>query len=571
MLLYDASGKAWQQDVPLAPRQTVRFVVSDLVKAAGLSGSYGGLRFETAHRAGYIDTFYFLYDETAGFSATMKMFDHNPTTELQERLFAGNTVWTTWAPMLPLQNPDPALALPAGTQLQPKVFLRNTTPQPQSTNVKLTWRGEAKTGALALPRIELQPFQTYLVDVQLLQQTQQIPPDAHWALVEISSPTAKPDDLMAVASSYDRTGRFGAQTPFSDQLADHWAGGEWQVDAAHNSIIAVTNVGKKPAEALLTFHYNHGQDQYEVQKTIAAGDQLWLNLGDLIHGAVPDRQGRTFPADLTYGTYDIRQPHAAGNPSLFEGKIIVDKTYGHLAYGCVMCCGFANPQILANPEYLAVLGQDALGVWATDQCQDDQVDVSDNFSGWDTNNHSVAVMSSRQITGMGAGSTNAFASGTLNFGSEGSNKCLQRHYTPQNNNNVQVPTASRIQTVQLNFALTSGAGCPTGQNGWYRQMLKLVTDQNGLDIVLGDQSLSETVNVGRNDLNLLPPQTGTATTNSSGLFQDYFFFCSAYCPGGGETDATQTINDTLPSGAGPFHVTPNSLVYKCTGITVNGQ
>ncbi len=56
--LYDSLGKAWQQDVPLAPRQTVRFVVGDLVKAAGLGGSYGGLRFETAQRAGYIDTFY---------------------------------------------------------------------------------------------------------------------------------------------------------------------------------------------------------------------------------------------------------------------------------------------------------------------------------------------------------------------------------------------------------------------------------------------------------------------------------------------------------------------------------
>jgi hypothetical protein len=345
LFLYDSAGKAWHQDVPLAPRQTVRFIVADLVRAAGFSGTYGGLKFEVAQRAGSIDTVHILYDETAGFSAIMKMFDHDPEAKLQERLWGGSTVWTTWAPMLALQDPDPALALPSGTQLQPKVFLRNSTPQPQTANVKLTWRGDSKIGTLNVPLLRLKPFETHLVDVGALQQTGQIPPEAHWALVEISSPSAKPDDLMAVASSYDSSLRYGAQTPFDDQLADFWVGGEWQVDATHNSIMAVTNAGKKPADALLTFHYNHGQGHYEIQRTIAPGDQLWLNLGDLIHGAIPDKKGKTFPADLTFGTYDIRQPNGAANPSLFEGKIIVDKTYGHLAYGCVHCCGDGFPSI----------------------------------------------------------------------------------------------------------------------------------------------------------------------------------------------------------------------------------
>lgn len=43
LFLYDAAGKAWHQDIPLAPRQTVRLVVGDLVKAAGLTGAYGGI------------------------------------------------------------------------------------------------------------------------------------------------------------------------------------------------------------------------------------------------------------------------------------------------------------------------------------------------------------------------------------------------------------------------------------------------------------------------------------------------------------------------------------------------
>src|ERR1035438_8650343 len=97
------------------------------------------------------------------------------------------------------------------------------------------------------------------------------------------------------------------------------------------------------------------------RKAIAPGDQVWLNMGNLIHGAVPDRKGGTFPADLTFGTYDVRQPHGAGNPSLLEGKIIVDETYGHLAYGCADCCGYTATYFNPDPY----TDQFGYGTWDT--------------------------------------------------------------------------------------------------------------------------------------------------------------------------------------------------------------
>ncbi len=241
---------------------------------------------------------------------------------------------------------------------------------------------------------------------------------------------------MAIASSYDSTGRYGAQTPFADQLSDSWVAGKFEVDATHNSLIAVTNAGKKPTEAVLTFNYNRGQDHYEVRRTIAPGDQLWLNLGDIIRNRVPDSKGRIFPPDLTWGTYDIREPNRNNDPSLFEGKIIVDKTYGHLAYGCTTCCGDGYPGIQADPETLAVLAQDTLGVWATNSCTGYDDNLTGLFSGWDTNNHAVAMMSSTQITGVGAGSTNAFASGTFNYNNGVSKYCSLRQAEPQNDTTV---------------------------------------------------------------------------------------------------------------------------------------
>jgi hypothetical protein len=69
LFLYDAAGRAWSQVVQIGPRQSVRLVVGDLVARAGLSGTYGGIKFVMAEGAGYIDTVHFVYDETAGFSA----------------------------------------------------------------------------------------------------------------------------------------------------------------------------------------------------------------------------------------------------------------------------------------------------------------------------------------------------------------------------------------------------------------------------------------------------------------------------------------------------------------------
>ena len=147
------------------------------------------------------------------------------------------------------------------------------------------------------------------------------------------------------------------------------------------------------------------------------------------------------------------------------------------------------------------------------------------------------------------------------------NNCVLRQVTPTAPINVVVPTASRI----VNPISSGPASCKSGQSGWTRKILKAVTDQNGSDIVLSGQLLDETVTITTpNQLNLVDVTTGTAVTDGAN-FTDTFFACSAKCPGTGQTDASQTITDMLPSGAGPYNLSPNVLVYKCSSITVNGN
>ena len=115
--IYDANGKEVHQQVFLGPRQTSTHSVRDYVNSGHLSGNYGGIRIQAQEHGGSLDTLHAVYDETAGFSALLKMFDRDPAAKIESRDFARTSVWTQRAPMLALSVPDPALNFPLGTIL----------------------------------------------------------------------------------------------------------------------------------------------------------------------------------------------------------------------------------------------------------------------------------------------------------------------------------------------------------------------------------------------------------------------------------------------------------------------
>ena len=125
--LYDQAGDSWKQSLALPAKQAIRLSLTDLVSEAGLSGNQGGLSFRMEQGVGAVDTALLLFDEPSGFSAAMKMFLWDPTVTLKSHDFARTGKWTTRAPMLALEHPDPALQLPTDAVLHPELFVRNTT------------------------------------------------------------------------------------------------------------------------------------------------------------------------------------------------------------------------------------------------------------------------------------------------------------------------------------------------------------------------------------------------------------------------------------------------------------
>ena len=142
------------------------------------------------------------------------------------------------------------------------------------------------------------------------------------------------------------------------------------------------------------------------------------------------------------GTYRIKDLSDPGRGSLYEGKVIVEKTYGHATYGCAQCCG-VNPEkvyMLYNPIGVGVGSYATQSVMAPNACEPSDIeDITGDFPNWGTDDASIATVDpAAQVNGIGVGSTTHFTSGEAYAGEGHSidNKCPMDELEPQAGTNV---------------------------------------------------------------------------------------------------------------------------------------
>jgi hypothetical protein len=288
--------------------------------------------------------------------------------------------------------------------------------------------------------------------------------------------SGRPNDIMATAASYDSTLRYGTQTPFNDQLTFHWEGGEWQVDSTHNSIITAGNGGSIAVKTQFTIYYDGGTKRYDLEQQLRPHEQMWVDVGKLIHEQVPDRNGLLLPSDLMMGSYALQDLTDRGVGNLFEGKVILDKTFGHVSYGCSTCCGYLSPWMYWDPIGVGVGLEGDQDVWSTNMCDDTSGSVLFAIVGssWNTGNHAIATASNAKITGVALGSTTNLAQGNLTLGGAMSKHCTYTQVTPSGdlcvgslsfsgtaNNFIFVGTDPNIVSANT-YYLALASGTPTG-------------------------------------------------------------------------------------------------------------
>jgi hypothetical protein len=187
--------------------------------------------------------------------------------------------------------------------------------------------------------------------------------------------------------------------------------------------------------------------------TLQPDKQMWIDVGKLIRERVPDKNGKTLPADLTSGSYEFRDLTNIGVGTLFEGKVIYDKTYGHVAYGCGTCCGWYQPKFFYDPLLVPLGSTAGNSVTAMDQCIGKYDDVSFAFYGnWSSANTAIATVDYYGThRGVSVGSTTSNTSGWLTH--YGHWVCPDWNPTPSGG--VNVPPSI---TVTLNFIGNKSGG-----------------------------------------------------------------------------------------------------------------
>jgi hypothetical protein len=181
------------------------------------------------------------------------------------------------------------------------------------------------------------------------------------------------------------------------------------VDATHDTLLVAGNAGAEPATTALTLVYNGGKSRYTMEKLLQPGEQLWADVGSLIGNQTPDKDGQVIPPGTAAGSYEVRDVDDPVRGKVYEGKLILDKTFGHAAYGCGVCCGYRWAIVDPGPYEDAVGSGTADILWAANSCSADNVDVTGDGYNWGSNNTSVASVAGAYTSLVGAGSATGSA------------------------------------------------------------------------------------------------------------------------------------------------------------------
>jgi hypothetical protein len=399
-----ADGKTVVADQPVAPGQSARVSVRDLLPDLS-ANAMGSVSVSMADVNPDFTVIAFAYDESSGFSAVSKVFERDPSEQ--------SGAITLRAPMVALRQPSSALSFPADTKLQPRILLRNASDSAVAPQVSIRWQSPEGSGVSTVDSTSMQPGSLRLISLND-DAKPAIPPNANWAGVSIQY-SGRYGDIVPITASYDTTGRYGTQTPFSATVAAAWEGGMWHADGATtNTVMTVGNGGRDTTTALLTLHSNGGKNGYEIQKQLGPGEQVWVDIGDLIRNQVADAKGSTISPDAMHGTYSIRDVLHKGGGYLFEGKINIDRTFGHAMYGCAICCGYSVPSMSPNPATAPVGGTAVqMSTLAYSNCFDTWDDLG-GYNWGSTNSSIAAVDSNGLVSGIAVGSVTVSTSVDFN-------------------------------------------------------------------------------------------------------------------------------------------------------------
>ncbi len=154
----------------------------------------------------------------------------------------------------------------------------------------------------------------------------------------------------------------------------------------------------------MTLFYNGGNGVYNIEKRLAPGEQIWADVGRIIREQIPDRDGHTIPPTVTSGSSELWDLDHPGLGHVFEGKLLLDKTYGRAFYGCNICCRQYGAALHVTP-FSGPVGSGDYDTVTYRECDGTEYDGTWMAYGWYSCNTSIATLPDRYLSLVGVGST----------------------------------------------------------------------------------------------------------------------------------------------------------------------
>jgi hypothetical protein len=481
-------------------------------------------------------------------------------------------------------RPDPMLGFPKKVTFAPYAFARNAGAATHVLHMLVNYMDKTGPHSAPLPDRVLAPGEAGSLN---LDKAIQLPFTDGSINLSFTLDTGCDSVLMGVGS-VDPTGNY----VFAVDPAGVGKGGGksslyWEVGKGVSTMYSLWNPTSQAEDLVVTVQFDP-EGTYKAPVHLEGNASTMLDLMELVEGGKPDADGHTIPPGIRTGSLLIMP--AKNDLREFINVVVSSGTYspltGTCGQGCETCTGMVRVEIDPG-NFMVSIGMGQQLAYVLTDTFGNRTDYT-NSSSWSSNQTQVMTVqtmgqsSAGMTAGVGEGSAGIQGELAQQVPINAGQICayplpscpIAQNPVAQASGAVQKPTASRIVSTTQNNALPSGqAPCLPGFAGWFREVLKVVTDQNSppKDIVASGQSLAETITIGTpNALVLSGIQTGTATTNAQGLFKDTLFACSSLCPNStGKTNAAQTISDTF-NGTG-YALTPNAFTYTCTGITINGN
>jgi hypothetical protein len=483
--LSEASGENHGFSVTLAPGQSQRINIREELGATA-PWAFGGLSLSVT-KDGALTASEIVFDEVTGLAAVMKLFDRDADGKVSSHLLR--------APMMALSQPDPSLAFPPETILIPRIFLRNAGSTPLDISALTNWRRETGSGKFGR-------------------------------------------DLVAVAASYDKNGRYGLQTPFAEGTNRLFKGSMWHVDGTHNTLITTGNGGLEPTKAQVTLFYNSGQGKYRLEQLLPPGQQIWLDLGQLIRNQVPDSDGKTVPPDTMFGSYELRDLDHPVLGLLYGGKLIVDKTFGHASYGCEYCCAFRYAQLAPSP-FTGPPGIDNGDIYQAYDVCNSTMDDFDIAYDWKSSNTAVATLPNSTLHTVAVGSATGSAENTLP---------LQIRSCP--NENMVPQQAVTVLSAKVTLNSSGQVSATDGASTLYKGVVGTLN----LGVLAGKLGTNNGCVIGNELVGTVTPSTSVGpvtvkrTLDSVGCYQGSSAVTCPQSPGDDTGDLTTTNPQNVTSG-----------------------